>query len=184
MILDSINNRLQTVLISQGKIHLQFKPISAHIIVGQVVRSYQLLALEKNQTILMETKGKAIIWGDELRFSKIIDQLLSNAVKFSPKHSTIKVSIICDTTQVYIAIQDEGPGLSSYDQDLLFRKFIPLTARPTGGESAIGLGLNVAKQLVELHTGNISVYSAGEGKGATFTVSFPLHQAGLQAKSA
>ena len=119
-----------------------------------------------------------------MRFSKIVDQILSNAIKFSPTGKEINVSIIHDTNNVYISIQDNGQGISAYDQDFLFKKFIPLSARPTGGESSMGLGLSLAKQLVEMHRGDIHVSSVGEGHGSTFTNSVPIHQANMKAKTA
>ena len=72
-----------------------------------------------------------------------------------------------------VAVRDEGPGLSPEDVARLFGRFQRLSAKPTAGESSTGLGLSIAKRIVELHGGFIQTESGGPGRGATFTILLP-----------
>ncbi|NTW50403.1 MAG: ATP-binding protein, partial [Chlorobiales bacterium] len=78
--------------------------------------------------------------------------------------------------RVRFEVKDEGQGLTKEDQEKLFGKFQRLSARPTGGESSTGLGLSIARQLVELQGGKILAESAGKDKGSLFIVELPAYQ--------
>ncbi len=108
---------------------------------------------------------------------QILDNLVSNAVKFSPSHTRITLSAHASTNDsVLFCVQDQGPGLTDEDKQHLFGKFKRLSARPTGGEHSTGLGLSIVKRFVELMNGRIWVESE-PGKGASFFVELPLRQA-------
>jgi signal transduction histidine kinase len=106
---------------------------------------------------------------------QILDNLISNALKFSAPHTTIHVHTLPETNNILISIRDEGPGISEADQKKLFQKFTRLSARPTGGESSTGLGLAIVKRLAEAMSGTIQCHSA-LGAGATFTLRLPVCQ--------
>jgi len=112
---------------------------------------------------------------DEAMLSRVLDNLISNAIKFSPHHTTVVVSAVIGASRKHITlkVQDQGPGIPPKDQPLLFKKFKTLGHRTTGGESSSGLGLNIAKSLVERLKGTISVES-DVNQGATFIVRLPL----------
>ncbi|HJV49731.1 MAG TPA: ATP-binding protein [Geothrix sp.] len=114
------------------------------------------------------------IWSfaDPKFISSVLDNLFSNAIKFSPFGTTVTVRIWRAEGRVRVAVQDQGPGLSEADQAGLFRRFSKLSAQPTGGEPSVGLGLSIAKQMVEACGGRIWVESTA-GAGATFTVDLP-----------
>ena len=103
---------------------------------------------------------------------QILDNLISNAVKYSPKGSTVHVRIGAEAGRVFAAVQDQGPGLSEADQKKLFQKFTRLSARPTGGESSNGLGLSIVKRLAEAMGGAVECRSV-LGEGATFLLWLP-----------
>jgi len=113
---------------------------------------------------------------DQQALERVLDNLLSNAVKFSPPDGRVQVRAWQDGTNAAIAVSDSGPGISDADRPLLFRKFARLRPRPTAGEASSGLGLYIAKQLVDAMGGTINVSGAalGPDSGATFTVSLPL----------
>src|SRR5438552_1777693 len=97
---------------------------------------------------------------------------LSNAVKYAPpgKNIYVRLEKCAETTRC--EVQDEGPGLSAEDQNKLFGKFARLSAKPTGGENATGLGLSIVKKMVEAMKGEVWCESE-PGKGALFVVEFP-----------
>jgi signal transduction histidine kinase len=79
-----------------------------------------------------------------------------------------------DDATTVIKVKDNGAGLSEEDISRLFGRFQRLSAKPTGGESSTGLGLSIAKRIVELHGGTIEAESEGPGRGSTFTIQLPL----------
>lgn len=109
---------------------------------------------------------------DAVALRRIMDNLISNAIKFSLPGKSIFVRILSVDQAVYISVQDQGPGISKSDQQKLFRKFQKLSARPTAGESSTGLGLAIVKSLVEQIKGEINVNSE-LGKGTEFVIRLP-----------
>ncbi|WP_425392087.1 ATP-binding protein [Ekhidna sp.] len=104
---------------------------------------------------------------------RIADNLLSNALKFTPKGGEVNFHISTDEKSLILKVQDNGPGFKELDKSKLFKKFQRLSARPTAGESSTGLGLSIVKTLVNLLGGTINLESE-EGNGATFIVIIPV----------
>ena len=108
------------------------------------------------------------------RLTEIADNLINNALKYSPKEKNIIVTIREENELAILEIRDEGQGFMEEDKNHLFQRFVKLSAEPTGGESSTGLGLSIVKSLVEAHHGTIKVMSDGKNKGATFIVELPV----------
>ena len=104
---------------------------------------------------------------------QVLENLVSNAVKYSPPRKNIFVRLKKEAGAVRCEVQDEGPGLSVEDQKKLFGKFARLSAKPTGGEHATGLGLSIVKRMVEAMNGKVWCESE-PGQGALFVVQFPF----------
>jgi signal transduction histidine kinase len=104
---------------------------------------------------------------------QVLDNIISNAVKYSPHRKNIFIRLKSSSEAVRIEIQDEGPGISPDDMQKLFGKFARLSARPTGGEHSTGLGLSIVKKMVEAMNGRVWCESE-LGKGATFIVELPI----------
>jgi signal transduction histidine kinase len=109
---------------------------------------------------------------DEQMLNQILDNIFSNALKYSPHGKSIFVRVESRETVVRVEIQDEGEGISPEDMTKLFGKFARLSARPTGGEHSTGLGLSIVKKMVEAMNGKVWCESE-VGKGATFIVELP-----------
>lgn len=124
----------------------------------------------KNQNLSFNIKPEdlTIISNKDL-LSRILDNLLTNAIKFCERGKTIEFSIWEENKNINFAVKDEGPGISEEDQKKMFKKFQKLSARPTGGESSNGLGLSIVKVLVDKLGGHIEVNSQ-IGKGSKFTI--------------
>jgi two-component system sensor histidine kinase/response regulator len=113
---------------------------------------------------------------DSVRVGEAIDNLISNAIKFSPRGTTVRVGVSRTsrpTDAVLVSVRDEGPGLTDNDRLRLFQKFEKLSARPTDGEQSTGLGLSIVKKIVDAHGGVVTVEST-PGSGATFAFTVPL----------
>ena len=141
--------------------------------------------LEKTNNILPAAEAKSIhlhiakiesveVQMDADYLSRIVDNLLTNAVKFSKRQTAVAVSAVKSNGELWISISDQGQGFSEKDKLQLFQKFKKLSARPTDGESSNGLGLAIVKTLVDRLKGSI-VLDSEQGKGSTFTIRFPLH---------
>lgn len=113
-------------------------------------------------------------WTDHTAIAAVMDNLLSNALKYSPHGRRIWVSLDCGVDRHICTVRDEGPGISSADQERLFQRGVRLSATPTGGESSHGYGLAVAKELVEL-VGREIWCESELGAGATFRFRLPAY---------
>jgi signal transduction histidine kinase len=112
------------------------------------------------------------VFTDRDYLDRIFDNLLTNAIKFSPRNSMIEIAADRTEYDFWISIRDNGPGFSEHDKNFLFQKFKKLSARPTGGETSNGLGLAIVKILVDRLKGKIELISQ-QGKGSQFIVRFP-----------
>jgi signal transduction histidine kinase len=104
---------------------------------------------------------------------RILDNLISNAIKFSQRESEVIVKASVDLSVLKLSVKDNGPGFTDTDQKMLYQKFKRLSAQPTAGESSNGLGLAIVKTLVERMHGEINLESQ-LGKGSEFTVRIPV----------
>ena len=102
---------------------------------------------------------------------QVLENLLSNALKFSEKGSKVKLEVKSNIENTYIIVEDKGPGISKEDQKKLFGRFQRLSAQPTAGESSIGLGLSIVKKYVEAMSGTIHCESE-LGVGTKFIITF------------
>jgi len=150
-------------------------PFNVSEVAAEVVE-FNRFAAKKKKTVIHYVCDRAFFMtGDRDRVMEALDNLISNAVKYSPPGSRVDVALGCDLaqTQLRFSVTDEGPGLSIEDQKKLFQKFQKLSAKPTGGETSSGLGLSIAKHIIEAHQGRVTCESE-EGFGATFIIELPI----------
>ncbi len=119
-----------------------------------------------------EANGESIVFADEQVTMQVLDNLISNAVKYSPHGKNAFVRVLSDKDVVRIEVKDEGQGISPDDMKKLFGKFARLSAQPTGGEHSTGLGLSIVKKMVAAMQGKVWCESE-VGRGATFIVELP-----------
>ncbi len=173
-----IKELLDNAELESGKLALKKTHRNISEIAAAVVQQSQLQASRKNQRIFLSAEEHCIAHVDWSKMLEVIDNLLSNAIKYSPSDKNIWVDVrrIAEDglpPRIQLSIRDEGQGLTDEDKEKLFGAFQRLSARPTGDESSIGLGLHIVKQLVELHGGTIRAESSGCNQGATFIVDLP-----------
>jgi signal transduction histidine kinase len=137
-----------------------------------LVDANQPLAARKDQTITLASPATVDWLCDPDRMREAIDNVLSNAIKYSPIGGRIEVAVDRSDQSAVIRISDEGPGLSSEDHARLFGRFQRLSAKPTGGETSTGLGLSIVKRIVDLHGGSVVAEATGPS-GITFTIAIP-----------
>ena len=112
--------------------------------------------------------------GDPMRLQQILWNLLSNAIKFTPRGGRVDVLLKCVSSHVEMVVSDSGVGIRPEVLPFVFDRFRQADSSPSKVYAGLGLGLAIVRHLVELHGGTVRVESAGEGQGATFTVSLPL----------
>jgi len=113
------------------------------------------------------------VYADLEAFRHIVDNLISNAIKYSHPERRVYVRLLERGHRIRLEVQDQGQGLTKDDRSKLFRKFQKLSAKPTGGEYSTGLGLSIVKKLVEIMNGQVWAESEGKNKGSTFIVELP-----------
>jgi len=168
-----LNDLLDISMIESGKITLQLTAGTLKELVEERVRIYSVVGHKKNITLHQELADLPESLFDANRISQIIDNLISNAIKFSSPDTNIYISLSQEEKMARVSVRDEGPGIAPADQKKIFGEFQKLSARPTAGEKSTGLGLSIAKKAVEAHGGNITVESQ-VNIGSTFSFSIPL----------
>jgi len=164
---------LKSGFLDSGRIKLKVSPSNFNEIVLQAIRGNQASAQQKSQVLKIEQGEEAFALVDRHRMLEILDNLISNAVKYAPKGAEIEASTRLEKDQVLFSIYNPGVGLSEEDMGRIFQKFCKLSAKPTGGESSTGLGLSIARTLTEMHGGEIRAESMGMDKGVKFILSLP-----------
>ncbi len=170
---DLITNLLDANAIEHGRFTSEIKCCNINEIVAQCVENNEPTATKKRITFCTGFSDNVLAKADPAATMQILENLISNALKFSPPNTRLHVHTLPEKDEVAVSIRDEGPGISPADQDKLFKKFSRLTAQPTGGESSTGLGLSIVKRLAEAMSGNIQCWSE-LGAGATFTLRLPV----------
>lgn len=165
---------LDIQLLENGRLQLETAPVNLGSLLEVSASNFADQLLTKRISILLPVSNtNSFVLADANALREVIDNILSNAIKFSPHESHITVAITGGSPgHTQFRISDHGPGLSAEDQSKLFGKFMQLSAKPTGGEHSTGLGLSIAKKLVEAMNGIIWCESTF-GEGATFVVELP-----------
>jgi signal transduction histidine kinase len=154
-------------------ITIRREPVDIAGLVTEVTDANQPLATNKQQTITVSAPPNFVTMCDADRIREAIDNLISNAIKYSPIGGKITVVVSHEQSNTIIRIADQGAGLSPEDLGRLFGRFQRLSAKPTAGESSTGLGLSIVKRIIDMHGGKVTADSDGPGRGATFTVVLP-----------
>lgn len=167
-----VTNLLDVNAIEQHGVTLTLVTLDAVPIVRMIADVYRTRARAKGITLHCNTPSEALLRADEIAIQQVLENIISNAVKYSPHGKNVVVSVAPTEATIRISVQDEGPGLSDDDKSKLFGKFARLSARPTGGEHSTGLGLSIVKKMVEAMNGKVWCESE-LGQGATFVVELP-----------
>ena len=170
-----IEDLLDMSRIISGKIRLDIAQVHPASIVEAAVESVQLAADAKGvrlQRILDSEVGP--VAGDPGRLQQVVWNLLTNAVKFTPRDGLVQVTLERVHSHLEIAVTDTGRGIERGFLPYVFDRFRQADSSTTRAHGGLGIGLAIVKQLVELHGGSVRASSAGEGQGATFAITLPL----------
>ncbi|MFT3935232.1 MAG: PAS domain-containing sensor histidine kinase [Chitinophagaceae bacterium] len=168
-----LTNYLSASQSDAGNMSLFMQELDINVLTNEIVQRYIPIAQKKNIAIHFKNNKNFLLFTDRECCAQIIENLVSNAVKYTPFGKNVTVAVTGNNKEVKIIVADEGPGIKKEDRHLLFQRFQKLSARPTGGELSTGLGLSIVKYLVEQLKGSITVESEID-KGSTFTVHLPI----------
>src|SRR5262249_39823259 len=172
-----IEDMLDVSRIITGRLRLELQPVRLSEAVEAALDSVRPTADAKGVRLeceLMSDTG--FISGDQHRLQQIVWNLLSNAVKFTPASGNVRVKLEFTESEAKLMVSDTGRGISSHFLPYVFDRFRQAETMASRTAGGLGLGLSIARHLVELHGGLIEASSEGEGRGATFTVTFPLRE--------
>ncbi|MBN3958106.1 response regulator [Nostoc sp. NMS8] len=170
-----INDLLDISRILQGKLSLNQMPVDLGAVIAGALETVHLAAVAKSLQIetTFSPNAKTVI-GDAGRLQQVVWNLLSNAVKFTPEGGQITVALAHTDTHAQIQVTDTGKGINPDFLPYIFEHFRQEDAATTRKFGGLGLGLAIARQIVEMHGGTIATESPGDEQGATFTVQIPL----------
>ncbi len=169
---DLINNVLQLEKLRSGNLKLESSPTSLISIIEKCLASVKLLAEQKQITLWFEPDRSIddTVDSDNFWLEQIFVNVVSNAIKFSGENSTITVSLLRTDDKLQVSVADQGVGITPENLDLIFDRYY--RSESSASITGVGLGLPIAKELVELHYGSIKATSV-VGTGSTFTITLP-----------
>jgi hypothetical protein len=167
-----VNDLLDVSVIESGKFDLRLTEENLSKLAKERTELVAGSAEKKQIKLTTDLQEVSNSLFDPDRMRQVIDNLLTNAIKFSPAGTTVDVACRQTKQTLEISVADQGPGIPSEDIDKLFGTFQKLSVQPTAGEKSTGLGLSIVKQIVNAHGGKITVDSK-VGKGSVFTVRIP-----------
>lgn len=169
-----IEDLLDVSRIASGKLTLDIATIDVSAIVQNVIESLTLAIEAKGISLTREVETVPKVRGDVVRLRQVLANLLTNAVKFTPKGGAISVRLAKSGSDVEVVVTDTGQGISADFLPHIFEAFRQEDSKMNRRTQGLGLGLAIARHLVEAHGGKITAESPGEGKGSTFRIVLPV----------
>ncbi len=169
-----IEDLLDVSSILAGKLRLEVAVVDMQAIVEAALETVRPAADAKGVRLQATLASDGAVMGDAHRLQQVIWNLLTNAVKFTPRGGRVQVLVECRDSAVEVNVADTGRGITRDFQPHVFERFRQADGGSARSHGGLGLGLSIVRQLVEMHGGTVSVHSEGEGLGASFTVRLPL----------
>lgn len=170
-----IEDLLDVSRIISGKLRLERDMVDVGSVIAAAIEAISPAAESKRITVKSNLDSPvAKVFADPQRLQQIVWNLLSNAVKFTPKGGRVEVGVGGRESQIEITVRDTGQGINPDFLPYVFDRFRQAEASTTRKHGGLGLGLAIVRHLVELHGGQVTADSPGEGQGATFTVNLPI----------
>jgi two-component system sensor histidine kinase/response regulator len=180
-LIDTTNQRMQDVVhgfLDQNQMHSgetdRAEEFNLNEVIEQVRDSNAVYAKRKRTSLSTElAPDLRLVRADSFKVRQVLDNLIGNAIKFSPLGAHVLIRSLADATAVRVEVIDDGPGLTPSDLVKLFQRGVRLSNLPTGGESSSGIGLSLCKELIEAEGGTIGALT-NQTQGATFWFSLPV----------
>ncbi|MBA3499746.1 MAG: PAS domain-containing protein, partial [Deltaproteobacteria bacterium] len=173
-----LDDLLDVTRITRGKFELRMQPLDLRAPIDAAVESTAPLYADRGVRLeLFVPKVPMPVRGDSSRLMQVVVNLLSNAANYSPRHSTVRLDVKLDEGHAVMSCIDQGVGIEAEMQEKIFELFVQSEQRLDRSRGGLGVGLSLAKNIVEQHGGTIAVHSDGPGRGSTFEIKLPLDTA-------
>lgn len=170
-----IDELLDIARIVTGNLQLDLELLDIGAVVEAAIETLTPAARAKRIAIQFTRRAASgRVMGDPARLPQVFWNLLSNAIKFTSREGRVSVQVSCVASNIEVVVEDTGVGINAAFLPLLFDRFTQHDSSSTRRASGIGLGLSIARHLVDLHRGSLEAQSAGPGRGSTFTVRLPV----------
>lgn len=169
-----VDDLLDVARITRGKVELKKEECEIEAVILRAIEMTESLVEERQQQLRVDIRGPIPWWGDAARLAQVVANLLTNAARYSDAGGEIRVAARQDGDEICISVADDGMGITPEMQKHIFDMFVQAKQRTDREQGGLGLGLALVKNLIELHSGRVSVFSAGEGQGSTFQVRLPM----------
>lgn len=167
-----INDLLDLAKLEAGKLRLRYEPVELHGFIKGALLPFKVMARHKQIALTLRGGPTPLLQADSEKLEAVFQNLLSNALKFTPEGGRVEVTVAEEGEEVVLTIADTGIGIAAADLPMLFDRFAQADASGKRRFGGTGIGLSLVKEVVELHGGRIDVHSA-LGAGSTFTVRLP-----------
>jgi hypothetical protein len=170
-----VDDLLDVSRIVSGRLQMERQRVDVVPLVEAIVDTMRPAALEKGITLRsILHRGTGLLRGDPARLQQVADNLIANAIKFTPAGGVVEVRVHGGPSEVLVTVSDTGQGISPEFLPYVFERFRQADTGPARTHGGLGLGLAIVRHLVELHGGTVDAESPGEGQGARFTVRLPV----------
>jgi PAS domain S-box-containing protein len=172
-LLDLVNDLLVVAQVDSGKLSIQRDPVDLATVVRESVESARAAAELKGLEVLLDAQTVSGFLGDHARLVQLVDNLVGNAIKFTPAGGRITVRVGAEQGAAFLEVEDSGVGIAAAELDRLFERFYRTADARQQAVQGTGLGLTIVRAIAEAHGGSVAVRSI-PGEGATFRVELPL----------
>lgn len=178
--LDTINEMLFVARADAGQLKMDTSKLDLSELLNELIEEQQTLFLDKNQSLTTSIPATSqIIRGDKPYLRMALENIITNASKYTPENGTISVKLKKHDSVIVVQITDNGIGVDKKDQDLLFKKFSRIQNELTGRVSGSGIGLYLTKKIIDAHHGKI-LFQSEKGKGSEITILLPRDDSSRQ----
>ena len=172
-----VNDLLDVSRVTQGLVTISKDPLDLKSVVYSAVEQVRPFLEAQSHHLLFDLAAeKACVMGDQKRLVQIITNLLNNAAKYTPKGGEIRLRLVVDADLLALSVEDNGIGMPLELKPHVFELFTQAERTSDRTQGGLGIGLALVKNLIELHGGTVSCFSAGKDKGRRFTVQLPRHR--------
>lgn len=169
-------------MIESGRFKMDFQEFKFNQLIDDVYTLQQVNAQKKGIFLVKYgDPSDVLVYADRFRISQVLNNLLGNAIKFSPQGGRISLHYFKEGGWLVCQVQDEGPGIAHDEQTKVFQKFHQSDNDRAARKQGWGLGLSIAQEIINAHNGLIGVYSAGLGQGSSFWFRLPLDSSAFTA---
>ena len=169
-----LDDLLDVSRLNSNKLEIERKDTDLCEAIDTAIEATAPLYDERNIELVQDIGDEHLhVTGDARRLAQVVANLLANAATYSPKHASVRLRVVAEASAIELHVEDHGEGIEPELQERIFDLFVQSEQRLDRSRGGLGVGLTLAKKIVELHRGAIRVRSAGRGKGSEFIVTLP-----------